>query len=268
MKLAVSNIAWSKEEDPAAFALLQGMGIQALEIAPPRIWPEPAAVSEEIALSYRQEMTAKGFEIVAFQSLLFGKSDLTLFTSESSQPCLDYLVEIGRLAARLGARVLVFGSPRNRAVPEGMPLADAWSRAVDFFAALGARYAELGVILGLEPNPASYNCNFIRTVDEAAQLVRAVGSPGFRLHLDAGEIQMNAEAMETVVLQHLDIVAHVHASEPMLEPLGSTWNGHRRLAALLKQGGYNGWVSLEMKRPTAGLPEVEKAVGILKDLYA
>ena len=268
MKLAVSNIAWSLEEDAAAFEMLRRRGIAGLEIAPPRVWPQPTTVSGEAARAYREEMAAKGFDVVAFQSLLFGKNELTLFGADAPRPCLDYLVEMGRLAARLGARVLVFGSPRNRAVPEGMPPASAWSKAVAFFSELGARYAELGIRIGLEPNPAAYQCNFIRTVEEAAQLVRAVDSPGVRLHLDAGELQMNGEAIETVVPPHLDITAHVHASEPMLAPLQTAWDGHRRLAAVLKAGGYDGWVSLEMKRPEAGLPAVEQAIGHLRELYA
>lgn len=268
MKLAVSNIAWSLEEDAAAFCLLRRLGIDGLEIAPPRIWPEPVKVSAETATAYKEELAGLGLKTVAFQSLLFGKGDLTLFGSESAAPCRDYLVELGRLASWLGARVLVFGSPRNRAMPDSMSPAGAWSRAVDFFGELGARYAELGVVLGLEPNPAAYGGNFIHTVAEAAALVRTVGSPGFRLHLDAGEMQMNGEAVEEVVAQHLDITAHVHASEPMLAPLADVWKGHARLASALKRHGYDGWVSLEMKRPEGGLPEVERAIGQLQHLYS
>lgn len=268
MKLAVSNIAWTSAEDEAAFALLRGSGIAGLEIAPSRIWPVPAEVSLESSLAYRMEMAAKGFEIAAFQSLLFGKNDLTLFGSSTFQPCLDYLVAIGKLAATLGARVLVFGSPRNRSIPEGMSEKTAYAKAIDFFTQLGVQYAGLGIILGIEPNPAAYQCNFIRTVEEAAQVVRDVNSPGVRLHLDAGELQMNDEAIETVVSKHLEIVAHVHASEPMLAPLGPAWDGHRRLASVLKREGYNGWVSLEMKRPAEGLSAVEEAVSHLKEIYA
>lgn len=272
MKLAVSNIAWSAEEDSAAFDLLRKCGIEGLEIAPPRVWPEPEAVSPENGAAYRREMSVLGFDLVAFQSLLFGKNHLTLFGPDFGRPCLDYLVEMGRLAACVGARVLVFGSPRNRAVPQTMTAQEAWSRAVEFFGEVGARYAELGVILGLEPNPSAYGCNFIQTVDEAASLVRAVNSPGFRLHLDAGELQMNDEAIESVVAANLDLIAHVHASEPMLDPLSAAWPGHKRLAAALKNGGYEGWVSLEMKRPKtdsgSGLAEVERAAGLLRELYS
>jgi len=268
MKLAVSNIAWNSEEDPAAFDILRRAGIAGLEIAPSRVFAQPTAVCAETASAYRQAMAAKGFDIVAFQSLLFGKNELSLFGPDSSQPCLDYLVEMGRLAAHLGARVLVFGSPRNRTVPEGMSPECGGAKAIAFFAELGARYAEFGVVLGLEPNPAAYQCNFIRNVGEAAQLVRAVDSPGFRLHLDAGALQMNDEAIATVVPPHLDITVHVHASEPMLAPLQTVWEGHRRLAKVLKEGAYEGWVSLEMKRPEAGLPVVEESISHLQELYA
>ncbi len=268
MKLAVSNIAWNTEEDSAAFERLRYQGITGLEIAPPRVWPEPAAVSTEAALAYRKEMAALGFDLVAFQSLLFGKNHWNLFQEDSAPECHDYLIELGRLASRLGVRVLVFGSPRNRAVPETMTAEKAEQKAVEFFHSLGCAYAEMGVILGLEPNPAAYACNFIQTIDEAASLIRKVDSPGFRLHLDAGEMQMNDEVIESVVPRHIDLVAHVHASEPMLAPLSASWAGHKRLAAVLKANGYNGWVSLEMKRPPGGLTELKDPLGHLKEIYA
>jgi len=268
MKLAVSNIAWSAEEDAAAFDLLRRLGIAGLEIAPPRVWPDAAAVTGEAARAYRAEMAACGFEVAAFQSLLFGKNEWNLFDTATASICADYLIALGRLASWLGARSLVFGSPRNRAVPEGMSDGEAQERAAAFFRPVAAAYADLGVVLGLEPNPAAYACNFIQTIDEAAALVREVDSPGFRLHLDAGEMQMNAEAIEAVLPRHLDLVTHVHASEPMLATLADTWDGHRRLAAVLRENQYGGWVSLEMKRPPGGLAEVERAVTLLKEIYA
>ena len=267
MKLAVSNIAWSADEDCAAFELLRNLGIEGLEIAPPRVWPEPATVSQDDALAYRRDMKGRGFNLVAFQSLLFGKNHWNLFQPETAPECRDYLIKLGRLASRLGVRTLVFGSPRNRAVPETMEAEEALAKATEFFRPIGAAYTEMNVVLGLEPNPAAYACNFIQTIDEAAELVRRVDSPGFRLHLDAGEMQMNDEAIETVVPRHLDIVSHVHASEPMLAPL-SAWGGHRRLAAVLKSNGYNGWLSLEMKRPEKGLEEVQRSAALLAELYS
>jgi sugar phosphate isomerase/epimerase len=268
MKLAVSNIAWSAEEDLLAFDLLQRHSITGLEIAPSRIWEQPATVPVAAVAEYRRVLATFGLQVVAFQSLLFGRSDLSVFATDSPAACRDYLVEIARLAALIGARVMVFGSPGNRSVPDTMHPSIARGRAVDFFGDLGERCAAMGVILALEPNPKGYGCNFIQTVAEAAALVREVGNPGFRLHIDAGELQMNAEDLEAAVAPNLDITAHVHASEPMLAPLSRAWAGHRRLASALRQGGYEGFVSLEMKRPEGGLSGVQNAVVALHELYA
>ena len=39
MNLGISNIAWSREEETAAYDLLHEQGISLLEIAPSRQWP-------------------------------------------------------------------------------------------------------------------------------------------------------------------------------------------------------------------------------------
>lgn len=268
MKLAVSNIAWSKEEDEAAFDLLRRFGIGRLEIAPPRLWSQPGAINRQEAENDRAQIRKAGFEVVAFQSLLFGRDDLKLFPSAASRPCFEYLCQMGRLAGWLGAQVLVFGSPRNRSIPEALAPEAAWSQAVRFFSELAPCLEASGVTLGLEPNPPAYGCNFICTAEEAARIVRAVDAPGFRLHLDAGALQLNDEPIEAVVSENIDLLAHVHASEPMLEPLSPKWTGHRRLAAALRNAGYAGVVSLEMKRPPGGIKELEASLSAFVESYS
>jgi D-psicose/D-tagatose/L-ribulose 3-epimerase len=52
--------------------------------------------------------------VFAAQALLFGRRDLTLFDdADTRQRTLDYLCIMVRVCARLGARALVFGSPKN-----------------------------------------------------------------------------------------------------------------------------------------------------------
>src|SRR5205823_8379380 len=79
MKLAVSNLAWPVESDPAAADLLSRHGIRAIEIAPTKIWPRPAEATEGDVVAYRSFWERRGFQIMALQALLFGRPDLMFF---------------------------------------------------------------------------------------------------------------------------------------------------------------------------------------------
>lgn len=255
MKIAVSNIAWNAAENETVFPQLRQMGIHGLEAAPSRLWRDPVGTSAAEIDRTRQELAVHGFEVVALQSLLFGRDELKLFQDDTRTDLGAYLLRLAEIGLGLGSRAMVFGSPRQRVIPPEMPANAAWATAIDFFAQIGGKLHQRGMVLGIEPNPPVYGGNFIQTIDEASALVRAVASPGFRLHVDAGALQINGEDIETSIEKHGDLICHVHASEPMLAPLGS-WAGHQRLADALRGIGYQGWVSLEMKRPTGGVSEV------------
>src|SRR5258708_16976960 len=137
MKLAVSNIAWPAGMDSLALPILSRHGATGIEIAPTKVWSRPIEVSEAEALAYRRQREGAGFEIVAFQALLFGQPQLSLF-AEPRRPFLDYVERIIQLASWLGARALVFGSPKNRRVGSLDP-EKARVRAIEMFRALGAR---------------------------------------------------------------------------------------------------------------------------------
>ncbi len=257
MTLAVSNIAWTPDEDATAAAVLQEFGVRCIEVAPTVRWPAPLEVSEAEALAYRAQWHARGIEIVALQSLLFGRPDLTVFGSDDTRAAMvDYLAGICRLASWLGATRLVFGSPANRR-PGVLDDAERDRMAIAFFRAVGAGAAAHGTVVCIEPNPAEYGCEWIRSVRDAAALVDAVDHPGFGLHLDAGGMLLHGDGVDDIVaaLAHPG-VRHVHASDPMLAPLGTGHEGsaqwHQALAGVLSTAGYGGCVSLEMRRQPEG----------------
>lgn len=257
MKLAVSNIAWAPEEDATAAAVLGEFGVQRIEVAPTVRWAAPLEVGEDEAVAYRAQWQAWGIEIVALQSLLFGRPDLTVFGSDDTRDAMvEYLAGMCRLARWLGATRLVFGSPANRR-PGALADADRNRIGTAFFRAVGARAHAEGTVVCIEPNPVEYGCEWIRSVKDAAALAEAVDHPGFGLHLDAGGMLLNGDAADDVVaaLAHPG-VRHVHASDPMLAPLGAghtrSADWHQALAAVLARADYDGCVSLEMRRQPEG----------------
>ncbi len=267
-RLAVSNIAWSPEEDSAAHALLRSHGVDLLEIAPTRFWSELSGVPKGAGARLARHLAGEGLRVCAFQALLFGRPDLVVFGDEAVRAStLAYLGAVAELAGILGAGAMVFGSPKNRLVPAGLSEREVMARAASFFHAAGDVAARHGTCFCLEPNPAAYGGNFMLTMDEAAAVVRAADSPGIRLQVDGGELAMNQEDLERVLPEHSSLIGHVHLSQPMLESFAVPWEGHARTAAALRRAGYHGVVSIEMKRQPDGLASVDQAIRFARTLY-
>src|SRR5207248_3429675 len=122
---------------------------------------------------YRSAWEARGLPIVAMQALLFGRDDLLLFDAESRPRLAQYLARIIDVGAALGARALVFGSPKNRRRGALAP-ETALDIAATFFREMAVRADAAGAFICVEPNPPSYGCDFITTTDEAVGLAERV----------------------------------------------------------------------------------------------
>lgn len=248
MKLAVSNIAWPREQDDAVATVLNDLGIAAIEIAPTKLFPQPLAANDAELDAARQFWSKRGIAIVAAQALLFGKPELTLFESAATRHAtLDYLSGIVRLCARLGAGALVFGSPKNRRVGS-LPKEEADGIAVALFTQLGEIAAKAGTCVVLEANPPVYGADFITTAAEAIELVERVNHPGFRLHLDTGCMTIAGDPIRETLERGRPFLRHFHVSAPNLDPpIASDRVDHSAYTAELRHIGYSGWVSLEMR---------------------
>jgi D-psicose/D-tagatose/L-ribulose 3-epimerase len=262
---AVSNIAWGPAEDDAAPGYLSEHGAEGLEVAPTRAWPDWEGAGPASAAALRRRLEASGLACPALQAVLFGRPELQLFgTPEQGRALREHLVFVAELAAELGAGIVVFGSPGNR-VRDGLPMDEAWSRAVAFFQEVGADYERIGARLGFEANPPEYGCDFVTRLDEARRLVREVGSPGFVLHGDAGGLILTGEDA-SILGEVAPELGHFHASDPFLAPLGSS-DAHAAFGRALAEGGYRGWCSVEMRRAGPGLDHVGAALATLAACY-
>ncbi len=258
MKLSVSNIAWDTSEDDAVGAVLRDRGVSAVEIAPTKYWPAPCDPGRHEIQRVRRAWQQRGQQIVAMQSLLYGRNDLSIFGDRSNRRATAaYLVRIIQIAELLGAKVLVFGSPRNRDRGE-YSFHEALDEAAAFFRPLAARAADAGCAIGWEPNPEAYHCNFCTTVEEALLLVRRVDHPGFGLHLDTGIMHINRENPREAVRAGRSYLVHVHVSEPQLAVIGDGGVPHGRFAAALEDHAWDQYVSIEMRSGSNGAGNVSR----------
>ncbi|MBC7740777.1 MAG: sugar phosphate isomerase/epimerase [Bdellovibrionaceae bacterium] len=262
MNWAVSNIAWPNELNQSALGLLKKFEINQIEIAPSKIWPDPFAVSPNEAQEFKRSMNQLGFDIVALQSLLYGRPELKIFESAASrQETSNYLLKMIDLAEQLGAKVVVFGSPKNRQ-RGALSLTDAVNMAIPFFKSIGDYACAREIHFCFEANATHYGCDFINTTDEANDLVTAVNSPGFNLHLDLGNMILSAEDPLLQINKYAKIAKHFHLSAPALKPIHELINLDR-IVPLLQT--FNHTVSLEMLSGKDDLADLTTSLQSIKN---
>lgn len=265
----MSNIAWDADEETSVADVLERLGVDAVEIAPTKVFDDPLNVSDEELERYRSFWADHGVEVVAFQSMLFGRPDLQLFEDEPTRRAtVSHLAGFLDLAGRLGSGALVFGSPKNRRVPDTMTIAEADDIATDFFAQLGVLAESAGTTLCLEPNPRAYDCNYVVDAAAGASLVARVNSPGFGLHLDAAGMALAGDDARSSIEANPDI-RHFHISAPSLGELEESVVDHDAAAAGLATIHYGNVVSIEMRSGEAGsaAARVERAVALARSHY-
>ncbi|MDE7205496.1 MAG: sugar phosphate isomerase/epimerase [Lachnospiraceae bacterium] len=266
MKLAISNIAWSAGEDEQVYALMRKYGYTGLEIAPTRFFEANPYEDLEAVREWRREFGEKeGFTIPSMQSIWFGRSEKLFADARQRQVLLDYTKKAVDFAEAVCCANLVFGSPKNRVLPD-ISDQELWRQGIDFFKAAGNYACSQKTTIGMEANPSIYNTNYINTTQEALALIKEVESDGFRLNLDIGTMIENRERVE-VLEGNAQMICHVHISEPFLKPVIMNCDRrlfHGELAAFLRENDYQGYVSVEMGKTA----ETQNRLSVLDEILA
>lgn len=266
-RLAASNIAWEPADDDAVAAVLRRAGFAGVEIAPTKRWESPIEASKKEIAEYRAQWEKRGLKVVAMQALLFGRPDLQLFGSTVVRRALrEYLMALIEMAQGLGATALVFGSPKNRKRGK-MPMAEANEIACEFFREMGALAVSRGSVVCIEPNPPSYDCDFVNTTAEAVALCEAIASRGVKVQGDMGAIATVGDRPSVALESARGWIGHVHVSEPELAEITDS-TAQAEGSKALADAKYAGWVSIEMRAASGSRVEaVERAARIVHRLY-
>lgn len=261
IKLSISNIAWSKENDAEIYQYLHDVGIEGLEIAPTRIYSDTPYDKIEEARSWAEWLRGDfNLEISSMQSIWYGHQEKIFGTKEDRKSLVNYTKKAILFAESIRCKNLVFGNPRNRDtedVDRNYPI------AVDFFHEIGEFALEHNTTIAIEPNPTIYNTRFINFTEQAVEMAYKSNSAGIKVNVDLGTIIYNNEDLD-YLKQILEYINHVHISEPGLN-LIERRDLHRQLFRILKEIDYNRYVSIEMGNKS-DIAKVKKIVDYVKNI--
>lgn len=242
INLSISNIAWNNADELQIFNILNQCKFNSIEIAPTKIWSDIYNCSDDDIIQYKKFVQNNKLNICAFQSLLFGESDLQVFDKNTWNKFFIRLERICYIAKLLDTQILVFGSPKNRIKQN-----NSIDIAYEFFKNVNNILIKYNCILGIEANPKEYNCDFLTTTCDLIKFISDLNLSNVQFHLDGGTIIMNNENLDDILTTDL-LPCHVHISAPYLSNIIEYMDFYKKLIIKLKELNYNKIISIEMKQ--------------------
>lgn len=243
MKLSISNIAWENKYDEEIYSFLKSVGVEAIEIAPTKIFGENPYSQIERAKKWATEIRRDfGLQISSMQSIWYGVTENIFGADAERKKLIEYTKEAVLFAQAIGCKNIVFGCPKNRDTEN---TSEKIGIACDFFHEIGEFAFAHGTCISLEANPVIYNTRFMNCTKEAVEVAKKCQSFGIKINYDLGAAIYNGEKLEDIY-EFRDLINHVHISEPNLKLIRNDEKLHRKLFDILRTANYENYVSIEM----------------------
>jgi sugar phosphate isomerase/epimerase len=246
------------------------VGYDGLEVAPFTLGDEPHLLAGSRRSELRRAAREAGIAITGLHYLMIAPKGLSITSSDAGQRArtVEVMQRLCGLAADLGAKVLVHGSPAQRRLEPGLE-AEGRKWGAECFAAVAEAAQQAGVVYCIEPL-AGPDANFINTVEEAAAIVRAVDSPALRTMVDcAAAGRAEAQPIPDLLRQWLPtgLIGHVQLNDRNRRAPGQGGDRFAPVLAALLRHGYKGAVGVEPfdYHPSGGAAAA-RAIGYLRGI--
>ena len=266
MNLSISNIAWNISEDENVSKILNKYNVNYIDIIPVKYFPEKKITKKKI-LKIKNYWLKKKIKISSLQSLLYNTKNLNIFTFDkyTNNSILVYLEKIMKIANGLGAKIIIFGSPKNRD-KGNLSKKQVLLKSTNFFRILGNLSLKYNLKVCLEPNPTIYNCNFMTNTIETVEIIKATNHKSIKLNLDLGALQVNNENLKNILKDYNNLIEYVHISEPYLKPINIKTNDYENIINLIYEFCPNITCSIEMInfKKKSNLNKIENAIKVFQ----
>ena len=235
---------WSLRE---ACQLVQSLGYSGFEVAP-FMWAESVdSISPRARTEFRRTIEGEGLVCSGLHWLLLTPKGLHLTTEDAAlrEKSWSYLGRLIDFCGDLGGPVMILGSPYQRNARDGQSVEGALDRLAEGLERLAPRAAEREVTLLMEA-VSSQETNVVTTLEEAVRVVDSVGHPNVQTMFDFHNAADQGGDFLSLPERYFQKIRHVHVNEVDGRHPGTGEIDFARVLQLMKDRGYEGWVSLEV----------------------
>ncbi len=271
MRLALCNEVLAPMAFDAQCVFAAELGYDGLEVAPYTLAETPQAIGAAQCADIRRAARDAGIAVSGLHWLLAKPDGLSITSSDAAVRArtVEHMHRLIDLCAELGGSVLVHGSPAQRRIADDADPAAARQRGIDAFAAVAEHAHDAGVVYCIEAL-APPHADFILTLAEAVEIVRAIDRPALRTMLDcSAAARGESDDVATLLARWLPtgMLAHVQVNDGNLQGPGQGTLRFADTLRLLRQHRYAGWIAVEpfVYRPD-GPACAARAIGYLRGL--
>jgi len=249
-KYAMCNESMAKLSWDEQCRIISDAGYKGVEIAAFTLVKEGVG---EIGPAGRKEMVSvmkdAGLECVGLHWLLAPPPKGLHFTTPDTgarRKTLAYFDELIDFCGDIGGPYMIFGSPKQRNT-RGITIEEAKKNFAEGLAAVADHAQRRGVKILIEPL-GKRATDVVNTMAEASELVRRVDHPAVQGMFDFNNTPNETEPFHVLIGKHFERIRHIHVQEQGGKHLGTgnAVNDYVKAFQMLKDLGYDQWVSLEV----------------------
>jgi D-psicose/D-tagatose/L-ribulose 3-epimerase len=222
-------------------------GYTGIEIAPFTLADSPFEISPAQRREYRNIIESEGLTFVGLHWLMVSPKGLHVTTPDVGlrRRSWEHIRGLIDLSADLGPDgVMVFGSPKQRSATGGLTREQATRHFVEGLHTVVPDACRREVTVLVEALPIQ-QADVVQSLDEAAAIVREIGSPFVQTMFDVHNAIDEQEAHAALVDRHFDHIRHVHVNELDGRHCGAGNYDFKPVFEVLRRRNYAGWISLE-----------------------
>ncbi|MFC5701874.1 sugar phosphate isomerase/epimerase family protein [Cohnella faecalis] len=241
MKLGMHASAWKDWRDDNATAAIREtkrLGLDFVEI--------PLTSHEGLrAVAIANNLKEAGLQAVTSALITNQSFDITSEFSENRAAGIDFLKKCVRLTSEIGADFFggVLYGPHMK-LSTGRPSEELMHRAASGLREVAHYAKELGITLGLEPINRYETC-LVNTCEQALKLIRLIGEPNVKVHLDTYHMNIEEKNVSGAIRQAGSLLGHIHLNESDWGIPGTAHTDWQGIFGALQEINYAGYASLE-----------------------
>jgi sugar phosphate isomerase/epimerase len=248
MKISLCNEVLADHDFARQCELAKQMGYDGLEVAPVTLSDEPHLLSAERRKDIRTIADDHGVPVSGLHYLMVAPKGLSITARDAAvrTRTIDVIRRLIGLAHDLGGKIIVHGSPKHRRLEPGHE-AEGRRYGIDCWAAIAKDAEAAGITYCIEPLHQP-DANFVNTVEEAAAIVRQIGSPAVRTMIDCSAATIwEQQSVPELIRQWMPsgLIAHMHFNDPNRRAPGDGTLAFGPVITALRETGYTGNAAIE-----------------------
>lgn len=247
MKFAICQELFEGWEWERQCQAIAATGYTGIELAPFTLASRIGEVSSERRRELKAIAESYGLTICGLHWLLAKTEGMHLTTNDAAvrRATTQYLIELTNACADLGGTIMVFGSPMQRNLQEGVTREQAYANAAEVFRAVIPALSDRGVTIAMEPLTPK-ETNFVNSCAEAVELMTLVDHPNFALHQDVKAMLSESTSIPQLIAQYASQTCHFHVNDDNLLGPGMGRTDYLPILQALRDTRYSGWISVEV----------------------